>query len=406
MQRYYAKSALIVLLAFTATSAVAREPAITAFNAACFNKGYSEHRIAKTMEAAIGAPLSFTLTFWDKTLTPAPDAPDLYERRCKVSFAGDHTKDAIQALREQMATPLVFGTKIALPSTHQVQDGTALIEAPELLVGRIAVVEVGTQKTGADLETYMIVDRLPADWRERIGGSGLNEFKFESLQYLRIETVTNGIGPSKMKFQPRSLSVLTLAAFGLAACSSGTQTTGPQFHPGDLVRQQNAAASGTAVQSPTNAVVAMRSGVSNPSVALAAFDQFCVQNANSLMSAGGKLQTAGYTLWQTVETNAVNKTEIAQIYRKSGVAHAVYLQTFSGAPAPYLRGVDAPDTSAHRQAIAAKMASAARKPQAANAVGADNVWDVNGTAHVSAVSVAPKYEWGATRSFALVPRRN
>lgn len=210
-----------------------------------------------------------------------------------------------------------------------------------------------------------------------------------------------------MTIKTVSTAVLaTLTALGLAACSTGTQTTGPQIHPGDLVRQQNAAATGTAVQTPTKVVAKMQPGTSNPSMALAAFDQFCAQNANKLMSAGGKLQAAGYTLWQTVETSAVNMTEIAQIYRKSGVAHAVYLQTFAGAPAPYLCGVDAPDTAAHRQAIAAKMASAASKPQAASAVGADNVWDVNGTAHVSAVSVAPKYEWGATRSFALVARRN
>ncbi len=162
------KTATLLACVAFGSAAVAREPAITAFNAACFNKGYSDERIAQTMEAAIGAPLSFELTFWDKTLAPAPNAPAVLERRCKVSFAGDHTSDAIAALRKQMATPPVFGKPIALPATHQTRAGTALIEARELLVGRIAVVEVGTQTQGNAVETYMIVDRLPENWRERL----------------------------------------------------------------------------------------------------------------------------------------------------------------------------------------------------------------------------------------------
>lgn len=155
-------------LALSATMALANAPAITAFNAACFNKGYSAERIAATMEAAIGGPLTFDVTFWDKTLAPAPGTPEVYERRCKVSFAGNHTDDAVTALRKQMATPPVFGTAIALPPTHKAEAGTVLIEARELLVGRIAVVHVGTQTNGDALETFMLVDRLPADWRARI----------------------------------------------------------------------------------------------------------------------------------------------------------------------------------------------------------------------------------------------
>lgn len=204
------------------------------------------------------------------------------------------------------------------------------------------------------------------------------------------------------------LSLSALATLGLAACSTPTQTTGPQIHPGDLVRQQRAAQSGTVTTQPavTNAVATMAPGASDPSAALAAFDQFCTANAANLRSAGGQLQAAGYTLWKTIETSAVGTSETAQIWRKSGAAHAVFLQSFAGTSAPYVCGVDSPDTPALRQAIGTKMAGKPTSARAAQAVGAQNVWDVNGTAHVSAVSVAPKYEWGPTRSFALVARSN
>ncbi len=209
-----------------------------------------------------------------------------------------------------------------------------------------------------------------------------------------------------------TLSLPTLAALttlGLAACSTPSQTTGPQIHPGDLVRQQRAAAQSGGVtiqQTPTNAVVTMAPSASDPTSALAAFDQFCSANVTNLRSAGGQLQAAGYRLWQTVETSAVGVTEVADIYRKSGQAHAVFLQTFKGAPAPYVCGVDSPDTPALRQAIGAKMSKFPSDPRAAQAVGAQNVWKVSGSSHISIVSVAPKYEWGPTRSFALVARRN
>ena len=158
----------ILAVCSTAVLADAHHPAITAFNAACINKGYSAQRIRTTMEAAINAPVSFEVKFWDRTLAPAPDAPDLYERRCEVAFEGDHVTDAIAALRAQMATPPVFGNKIPLPKTHVAQVGTALIEARELLVEGIAVVHIGTRGNGSKMRTFMSVDRLPADWRERL----------------------------------------------------------------------------------------------------------------------------------------------------------------------------------------------------------------------------------------------
>ncbi|MGC1496888.1 MAG: hypothetical protein WA790_13840 [Sulfitobacter sp.] len=103
----------------------------------------------------------FTLTFWDDSLEPRPaDAPEGIERRCEVVFDGDHTDAAISAMREQMASPPVFGTKIPLPDTHQPTPDTALIEGRELLRGRVAVVHVGTRKTANSIVTFMAVDRL------------------------------------------------------------------------------------------------------------------------------------------------------------------------------------------------------------------------------------------------------
>ena len=105
----------------------------------------------------------FALTFWDDSLEPRPDgAPQGVERRCEVAFDGDHRTAAIKALRVQMATPPVFGTKIPLPDTHTADDGTALIEGRELLRKRVAVVQVGTRAAQGGVQTYMGVDRLYA----------------------------------------------------------------------------------------------------------------------------------------------------------------------------------------------------------------------------------------------------
>lgn len=133
-------------------------PAITTFNKWCFKAGQTEAD-ARANTQADTAP--FALTFWDDSLEPRPaDASEGVERRCEIAWPGDHTADAITALRKQMQTPPVFGTKIPLPSTHEQTAGTALIEGRELLRGRVAVVHVGTRKTDDTLVTYMAVDRL------------------------------------------------------------------------------------------------------------------------------------------------------------------------------------------------------------------------------------------------------
>ncbi|MCV3272188.1 hypothetical protein [Roseobacter sinensis] len=155
------RAALIPLaLAGAASANSVAESAIASFTTLCFTAGQTAEEVQMNMQARDGAPLPYTLIFWDKTLAPAPGMPEEIERRCEVAFDGDHTEAAIAALREKMSTPPVFGFAIDLPATHEAEPGTALIEGRELLRGRVAVVHVGTRAG----QTFMAVDRLPADW--------------------------------------------------------------------------------------------------------------------------------------------------------------------------------------------------------------------------------------------------
>ncbi|MBD3664013.1 hypothetical protein [Sulfitobacter aestuariivivens] len=149
-----------VLFLLAASTAMADpQPAIASFNQWCFKAGQTAAQIESNIQSALTEPATFTLTFWDDSLEPRPiDAPKGVERRCSIEFDGDHTTLAIDALRQQMATPPTFGTPIPLPDTHHVGDATALIEGRELLRGRVAVVEVGTRANGT--RTFMSVDRL------------------------------------------------------------------------------------------------------------------------------------------------------------------------------------------------------------------------------------------------------
>ncbi|MFK7836687.1 MAG: hypothetical protein AB8B60_10735 [Sulfitobacter sp.] len=144
-----------------AGSAVAdsAEEAINAFNTWCFKAGQTEAEARRNMNADEAA---FALSFWDDSLEPRPaNAPIGVERRCEVSFDGDHAARALTALRRQMQTPPVFGTKIPLPDTHSATQTTTLIEGRELLRGRVAVVHVGTKATANQTTTtFMAVDRL------------------------------------------------------------------------------------------------------------------------------------------------------------------------------------------------------------------------------------------------------
>lgn len=156
--------AALISAALTGTAAAGpvADSAIASFNAVCFKAGQTAQQARARMQARDGAPLPYALTFWDKTLAPAPGTAAQIERRCEVVFDGDHTGIAGDALRVQMATPPVFGSAIDLPRTHEASAGTTLIEGRALLRGRVAVVHVGMRQG----RTFMAVDRLPAGWED------------------------------------------------------------------------------------------------------------------------------------------------------------------------------------------------------------------------------------------------
>lgn len=139
-------------------------PAIDAFTAYCFKAGQTPDRARANMQSVAGDPLPFDLTFWDTTLEPAPQAPAHAERRCEVAFDGDHADAAVAQVQAKMAMPPVFGTSIPLTPPYGPTDGTAYLDARELLRGRVAVVHIRT----ANGQTVITVDRLPA-------GMGLSE---------------------------------------------------------------------------------------------------------------------------------------------------------------------------------------------------------------------------------------
>lgn len=146
-----------ILLPVLLAGGAQAHPAIDAFTAFCFKAGQTAAQARANMTAMAGDPLPFTLTFWDKTLEPAPDAPAHAERRCEVAFDGNHADQAVRDVQAKMATPPVFGTSIPLTPPYAATDGTAYIDARELLRGRVAVVHIAAR----DDRTFITVDRLP-----------------------------------------------------------------------------------------------------------------------------------------------------------------------------------------------------------------------------------------------------
>ena len=141
-----------------ASGTATAHPAIDAFTTWCFKAGQTPARAAANMQQTAGTPLPFDLTFWDVSLEAAVGTPKYAERRCEVSFPGDHAQAAVIAVQAKMAQPPVFGTPIPLPEPYTAEAGTAFIEGRELLRGRVAVVHIGTRGEN----TFIGVDRLPA----------------------------------------------------------------------------------------------------------------------------------------------------------------------------------------------------------------------------------------------------
>lgn len=134
-------------------------PAIDALAAYCFKAGQTPAQARANMTGLVGDPLPFTLTFRDTTPEAAPGTPAHAERHCEVAFEGDHAADAVTPVQAEMATPPVFGKSIVKAPPFAAQDGTAYIDARELLRKRVAVVHIGTRPAP---ETFIRVDRLPS----------------------------------------------------------------------------------------------------------------------------------------------------------------------------------------------------------------------------------------------------
>ncbi len=89
-------------------------------------------------------------------LRPATRGTD---RRCEVSFDGDHVDMAVElALTGLQAEGI--RTEAPVPATHKPRAGTELLAARQLNPRRVAVVHVGTRPGPNGIETFMNVERL------------------------------------------------------------------------------------------------------------------------------------------------------------------------------------------------------------------------------------------------------
>lgn len=162
-------AALCVAAAVTGMPAAARSPdtdaraGISAFTAHCFSPLLTA---SKASEVFNFANLRFDFYDLDPFTNAAPSpagttATPGTDRRCEVSFFGDYTTDAVEAVttrlqREGITTPA------ELPATHEHlrTDGTALLAARRLNPRKIAVVHVGTRPGPGGVETFLNVERL------------------------------------------------------------------------------------------------------------------------------------------------------------------------------------------------------------------------------------------------------
>lgn len=92
-----------------------------------------------------------------RAVTPGTD------RRCEVSFAGDHTEDAAQAVIDALAAEGITDPA-PLPATYTKSADTELLAARRLNPRRTAIVHVGTRPGADGPETFLLVERLtPSD---------------------------------------------------------------------------------------------------------------------------------------------------------------------------------------------------------------------------------------------------
>ncbi|MEO1556970.1 MAG: succinyl-CoA synthetase subunit beta [Pseudomonadota bacterium] len=89
-------------------------------------------------------------------LRPATRGTD---RRCEVSFDGDHAVLAVEMARNALQAEGIL-RDAPTPDTHKATAGTELLAARYLNPKRIAVVRVGTRQGPNGIETFMNVERL------------------------------------------------------------------------------------------------------------------------------------------------------------------------------------------------------------------------------------------------------
>ncbi|WP_152541112.1 succinyl-CoA synthetase subunit beta [Sulfitobacter noctilucae] len=88
-----------------------------------------------------------------RAVTPGTD------RRCEVSFAGDHAENAASAAVRGLAVEKIL-QPADLPASYTETATTTLLAARRLNPRRVAVVHVATRGAANTLETFMLVERL------------------------------------------------------------------------------------------------------------------------------------------------------------------------------------------------------------------------------------------------------
>ncbi|MEL7117334.1 MAG: succinyl-CoA synthetase subunit beta [Pseudomonadota bacterium] len=134
------------------------------FSKNCFSPRMTGARAAEVFS---GAGLRYDFYDLDPFLgsnapTPATKAPvtEGTDRRCEVSFDGNHASDAVRAVTRALTRERIQ-TEVAVPATYAATEGTALLAARRLSPLKIAVVHVGTRPGPNGIETFMNVERIP-----------------------------------------------------------------------------------------------------------------------------------------------------------------------------------------------------------------------------------------------------
>lgn len=161
-----ASAPLALVAACAATTALAdgavADRAIAGFAAHCFDPRLTADRVADLL-----LPTGARVDFYDldpfSNVAPSPvsgaGATDGTDRRCELSFDGDHADRAAAAALQALEAEGIE-TAVDLPASHRATPGTVLLGARQLNPARVAVVHVGTRPGPNGVETFLNVERL------------------------------------------------------------------------------------------------------------------------------------------------------------------------------------------------------------------------------------------------------